>query len=118
MNFPENKTARFLPLVASLFFFATLWSLDFPKPYIDDLFYCGAGLNLAGGGDFSNPLLERQHFPSHYFFLYPPIHSYAIAGWMKMFGIGARSLTGFQNLMYFLTAATTIAILRRHKAPL
>ena len=113
-----NKTGKFFPMILSLFFFVTLWSLDFPKPYIDDLFYCGAGLNLAGGGDFSNPLLERQHFPSHYFFVYPPIHSYAIAGWMKIFGIGARSLTGFQNMMLFLTAVATLAILRGHKAPL
>jgi hypothetical protein len=117
MNFHENKPATYFALIVSILFFGTLWLLDFPKPFIDDLFYCGAGLNLAGGGDFSNPLLERQHFPSHYFFVYPPIHSYAIAGWMKIFGIGAWSLTGFQNLMYLLAALATIAILRRHKAP-
>jgi hypothetical protein len=117
MNFLENKAVKILPLIVSLFFFGALWLLDFPKPYDDDLFYCGAGLNMAAGGDFSNPLLERQHFPGHYFFIYPPIHSYAIAGWMKIFGIGARSLTGFQNLMYFLTAAATIPVLRRCKAP-
>lgn len=117
MSLFEDKTTRRLPLVAAVLVFAALWSLDFPKPYIDDLFYCGAGLNLTAGGDFSNPLLERQHFPEHYFFLYPPIHSYMIAGWMKLFGISARSLTGFQNLMYLVTAVATIAILRRHKAP-
>jgi hypothetical protein len=117
MNFLEHKTARFLPLAVALFFFAALWSLDFPKPFVDDLFYCGAGLNLAAGGDFSNPLLDRQHFPGHFFFVYPPLHAYAIAGWMKMFGIGARSLTGFQNAMYLLTALATMAVLRRHKAP-
>jgi hypothetical protein len=117
MNFLENKPAKILPLLVSILFFGALWQLDFPKPFIDDLGYCGAGLNLAAGADFSNPLGERQHFPSHYFFVYPPIHSYAIAGWMKIFGIGARSLTGFQNMMYLLTALATIAILRRHKAP-
>jgi hypothetical protein len=117
MNFLENKPAKILPLLVSILFFGTLWLLDFPKPFVDDLFFCGAGLNLADGGDFSNPLIERQHFPSHFFFAQPPIHSYAIAGWMKLFGIGARSLTGFQNLMYLLAALATIAILRRHKAP-
>ncbi|MGB8356669.1 MAG: hypothetical protein WCD79_22415 [Chthoniobacteraceae bacterium] len=104
--------------LASIFlFFGLLWLLDFPKPFIDDLFYCGAGLNLAAGGDLSNPLLERHHFPGHYFFAYPPIHSYAIAGWMKLFGISARSLTGFQILMYLATALATISILRRYKSP-
>src|ERR1700733_9912956 len=117
MNFFKNKTPGYLPLAASILFFAALWSLDFPKPFIDDLFYCGAGLNLAAGGDFSNPLLARQNFPNHFFFVYPPVHSYAIAGWMKIFGIGARSLTAFQNLMYLTTALATLAILRRHKAP-
>ena len=118
MKNSPNKTAKYLPLIVSLFFFAALWSLDFPKPNLDDLFFCGAGLNMAAGGEFSNPLLGRQHFPSHYFFVQPPIHSYAIAGWMKLFGIGARSLTGFQNAMYLLTALATLAILRQHKAPI
>jgi hypothetical protein len=36
---------------------------------------------------------------------------------MKIFGIGARSLTGFKNALYLVTALATIAILRRHKAP-
>jgi len=36
---------------------------------------------------------------------------------MKLFGISARSLTGFQNAMYLVTALTTIVLLRRHKAP-
>ena len=114
----ENKSARCLPWIVSFLFFASLWSLDFPKPYFDDLFFCGAGLNMAGGGDFSNPLIERQHFPGHYFFEQTPVHSYAIAGWMKIFGIGARSLTGFQEAMYLVMALATLAVLRRHKAPL
>ena len=107
MELIENKSARCLPWIVSFLFFASLWSLDFPKPYFDDLFFCGAGLNMAGGGDFSNPLIERQHFPGHYFFEQTPVHSYAIAGWMKIFGIGARSLTGFQEAMYLVMALAT-----------
>jgi hypothetical protein len=117
MNVFGSKTAGRWPLILSFVFFAALWALDFPKPYFDDLFYCGAGLNLAQGGDFSNPLLARQNFPNHFFFVYPPIHSYAIAGWMKLFGVGARSLTAFQDLMYVLIAAATLAVLRRLKVP-
>ena len=50
-------------------FFVGLWLLDFPKPLIDDLAYCGAALNLSGGGDLSNPLLLRYQLPGHFFFL-------------------------------------------------
>ena len=98
--------------------FISLWLMDFPKPMVDDLFYTGAGINLAQGGDLSNPLLARQEFPSHFFFVYPPLHSYLLAGWLKIFGINALSMTAFVSLMYFITAAATIAILWRHKAPL
>ncbi|MDB6067198.1 MAG: hypothetical protein JWR26_3406 [Pedosphaera sp.] len=106
-----------LSLVGAFAFFAILWVLDFPKPWIDDLFYCGAALNLAGGGDFSNPLLARQEFPSHFYFVHPPFYTYALSGWFKIFGISAASATGFQIVLYLVIAAATIAILRRHKAP-
>lgn len=83
----------------------------------DDLFYSGAGLNLASGGDLSNPLLARQHFAGHLFLIYPPVHSYALAGWLKILGISAATMTGFQILMCFVIAAATISYLRRQKAP-
>ena len=117
-----QRLAGFLKTVpASVFaaaaLFAVLWLLGFPIPFVDDLFMIGAALNMAGGGDFSNPLITRQGFPSHYFFAQPPTHSYVLLGWLKVFGISAGSLTGFQLTMFFLTAAATIAILRRHSAP-
>jgi hypothetical protein len=104
-------------MAGTLVFLVFLWVMDFPKPMVDDLFYIGAGLNMAGGGDFSNPLLARQEFPGHFFFVYPPLHSYAIWGWMKLFGISAASLTGFQMTMYLVTALSTIVILRKQSAP-
>jgi len=118
-NDPTPVSKRRIPVsfAVAFLFFGFLWLMDFPKPFSDDLFYCGAGLNLAAGGDLSNPFLERHHFPSHYYFAYPPVHSYAIGGWMKLFGISALSLTGFQMLMYLLTAWATMAILRRHGVP-
>jgi hypothetical protein len=101
----------------AILLFAILWLLDFPKPMIDDLFYSGAGMNLANGGDFSNPFLVR-HFPGqHFFFAYPPVQSYVLAGWFKVFGISAASATAFQLLMYFLMAAAVMAILYRNRAP-
>lgn len=105
-----------IPIVVALAFFFSLWLLDFPKPTFDDLFYTGAALNMAKGGDFSNPLVARQGFPSHYFFVYPPLHSYVLFGWLKIFGVNPGSMTGFGMLMIAVTALATITILRRHEA--
>src|SRR5260370_29230652 len=71
---PGSGLAGRLPLsiAGALVFFCGLWLLDFPKPMVDDLFYTGAALNLAGGGDFFNAMLVRQGFPSHFFFLFSP----------------------------------------------
>lgn len=101
----------------ALAFAACLWMLDFPKPMVDDLYYCGAGMNMALGGDFSNPFLGRVYYPSHYFFAYPPLHSYAIFGWLKCLHLSAASLTGFVAVMYLLAACSTIALLRRYGGP-
>lgn len=121
MNFSLMKPAANqripLSLLGALAFFVFLWALDFPKPMNDDMFYCGAGLNLAQGGDLSNPLIARQEFPGHFYFIYPPVHSYALAGWLKIFGISAASMTGFQLLLYTVCAATTIIFLRLNGAP-
>ncbi len=117
MNLPRRL--RFIPLsvAGALALFIVLWRMDFPKPANDDLFYCGAAINLAGGGNLSNPLLVRQGFSSQLFFVYPPLHSYALASWLKLFGVSAASLTGFQAAMYVITAAATIFILRRFGGP-
>ena len=116
---PGNGLAGRIPwsIAGALVFFCALWLVDNPKPMADDLFYTGAALNLAGGGDYSNPMLARQEFPSHFFFVYPPVHTYVLAGWLKVFGVSTASMTGFQMLMYFIIAAATILILRKHGAP-
>ena len=105
------------PFIWAIGFFGLLWMLDFPKPMVDDLMMCGAGLNLAGGGDFSNPLIVRQQMPGHFFFVYPPVHPHTVAGWVKVFGISTASLTAFQLMTYLATAIATVMLLRRHQAP-
>lgn len=92
--------------------FGVLFALDFPKPTIDDLFFTGASLHLAQGNDFSNPLLERQKFPSQYFFMQPPVYSFALAGWLKFWGISAICMIGFQWLLYLVICAATQHFLR------
>lgn len=104
-------------IMGALVLFIALWLMDFPKPMVDDLFYTGAGINLGQGGDLVNPLLARQEFPSHFFFVYPPLHSYLLGGWLKLCGINALSMTAFTLLMYFISSVATIVILRRHGAP-
>jgi hypothetical protein len=62
-------------------------------------------------------LIARQGFPHHFFFLQPPLHSYAVYAWLSVFGISSASILGFQNLMHFIIAAAMILILRRHNSP-
>lgn len=114
---PAKKGFLAPSMLGALALFLVFWVSDFPKPSYDDLFYLGAGLNLAQRADLSNPLLARQEFPSHFFFVYPPIHAYAMAGWLKIFGISARSVTAFPIAMCLVTALATIALLRRYGAP-
>jgi hypothetical protein len=114
----QRRVSLGVIIVITIGCFGLLWALGYPMPFDDDIFYCGAGLNLAHGGDFSNPFIVRQLFPSHYFFAYPPLYPYAVGGWLKVFGISATALTGFHIFLYCLVAGATIAILRRHGARL
>jgi hypothetical protein len=108
-----KRSSLGISMWGALIFFAALWCLDFPKPYIDDLFYCSGGLSLAQGGGLDYPLIAGQGL-AHSFFVYPPTHSYLLAGWLKLFGISAGSMTAFPMAMYCLISVATIAILR-HK---
>jgi hypothetical protein len=113
---PESRSKFPYSIVGVVVLFAILWRLDFPKPESDDLFYLGAGLNIARGGDLSNPLIARQEFPSHYFFVYPPLHSYALGGWLKFFGISAGSMTAYTIVNCLIITIATIIVLRRYGA--
>ncbi len=67
----------------------------YPFPYVDDLFYVGAGLNLAHGGGLVNPLLENFT----HFYQYPPLYSFLIAGWEKVFGTSAATMVALFVVM-------------------
>ena len=113
----NRERSAALPIFGAFVVFFVFWLLGWPAPAMDDLFYNGAAINMAGGGDFSNPLLARQGFPSHYFFVYPPIHPHAVYAWLSVFGIGTNSLLAFQDLMFFMISAATILIIRRQTSP-
>jgi hypothetical protein len=117
LNNFDWKRSSLPALFGALAFFIILWGLDFPKPMVDDLFYNGAALHMADGGDFSNPFLLRQGFPNHFFYVYPPLQSYAVYWWVSVWGVTAASLLAFQNLMYFFVAAAMIVLLHRQAAP-
>src|SRR5579862_3662618 len=116
---PQSNRKRFpvRPILGAFVLFLLCWICGWPVPAMDDLFYNGAAINMAAGGDFSNPLLARQGFPSHYFFVYPPIHPHAVYVWLSVFGISTGSLLAFQNLMFFLISLATILIISRQTAP-
>jgi hypothetical protein len=91
------------------------WALvslgDYPAPFIDDMFYIGAAINLAQHGVFSNPycdLLATIGCGDH-FYANMPFHDYLVAGWFKLFGISTLSL----RVLYTLLAlAATLLIFR------
>ena len=114
----ENSAWRpFSPYLFALACFVGLGLFGFPQPMIDDLFFTGAGLNLAQGGDFSNAMLARQHFPGTLYFVQPPLHSYVLAGWLKMFGISTFSMVAFQLVADVFICWAVIRILRQYQAP-
>ena len=106
-----------LALLGAFAVFVCLWVMDFPKPMNDDLFYCGAGLNLAQGGDLANPLLARQQFSDRKFLIYPPVHPCLLGGWLKVFrhqrGVHDRFSTG----RVFCLRGGAISLLRRNGSP-
>jgi len=82
------------------------------------LYYVGAALHMADGGDFSNPLIARQAYPGlHHYFGHPPLYSYVLAGWLKIFGVSASALRGFQLLMYLLVSWFTLEVFRKLALP-
>jgi hypothetical protein len=115
--FSTTPLARLTPYALVAIIIGAVCLLGFPRPMIDDLFFIGAGINLSQSGIFSNPMLERQHFPSELYFVHPPLHSYVIAGWMNMLGINTFSLLAFQAVCYTLICWATIKILRKYQAP-
>ena len=106
-----------LPFAFAVLFFAVLFWLDYPKPHMEDLFFVGTPIHMVQGGDFSNPLLARQLYPSHFYFVHPPAFSFILAGWLKIFGVSTAALLGFQWLMYVLICGATSIILRQHQSP-
>ncbi len=117
---PGFRRTDAIALFGALLFCLCLWFIRYPQPFGDDLFFCGAAINLAKGGDFTNPYITgfASIFPTHYFFLQLPLHSYVLGGWLRIFGIGSASLMEFQ-WFFALVAGTmlTLTLWRGFRVP-
>ena len=104
-----NSSAKASKILWTLLVISALWCLlallGFPFPQTDDVYYIGAGINLANGGHLVNPMVE----PLAPFYAYPPTQSYVIAGWLKLFGISAAS---FVSLYLLFCWITTVCLVR------
>ncbi|HEY8965997.1 MAG TPA: hypothetical protein VIM58_06115 [Candidatus Methylacidiphilales bacterium] len=87
----------------------------YPMPYPDDLFFIGAGLELARGGPLENPLIQgwMSQFGTHAFFVQPPFYAYEIAAWVRLWGVSALSLAAFQAAALLVGVFFWCAFLRR-----
>lgn len=101
----------------------TLWTILFLHGYplagIDDVFFTGAPINLAKGGEFTNPYIESWNsvISSGKFYFQPPFYSFVLAGWLKVTGISTISLLLFQYLCNIVFSLCTALILRFYGFP-
>ena len=111
---PDHAVAK-TAIPVGLFWLA-LWLVGFPLPGPDDLFFLGPALELVRHGHLANPFLRLWNpvAVDHYFFQ-PPFHSYVLAGWLKLFGIGSRSILGFQCAAGAITSLSFCLLFRRFR---
>ncbi|MDQ8728050.1 hypothetical protein [Bradyrhizobium sp. LHD-71] len=77
---------------ANLAFWLSLIFAGLPAPFVDDMFYLGAGLELGRSGQLINPWL-LGHFPgTDHFIVYPPLFFYIVAAWTKILGVSTWAL--------------------------
>ncbi|MEM8639324.1 MAG: hypothetical protein AAGG51_10985 [Cyanobacteria bacterium P01_G01_bin.54] len=113
-NDPARQTA--MTIFGFFVFWFCLYLRGFPRPMVDDLFYVGSAINLSQTGDLLNPLLSAWSEPtSDRFFVYPPFHSYTLAAWLRVLGVGTRSLLLFQFTCYTVFSTFITLIFRKYK---
>lgn len=99
-------------IVPIIIFWLILYSLGYPRPFEDDLFFIGAALNLVKNGDLVNPLLSQwSERTTDYFFVQPPFYSYVLAGWLALVGISTQAILFFYFFCYVTFSIFTALIL-------
>ena len=72
---------------------------------------------MANGGELENPWIERQSFPTHEFFIHPPLHSFLIASWCGLFSVHSEALLALQSCFYFVFCLSLVLILQQFGCP-
>lgn len=97
-----------LGLIVAFWAFIALADANYPKPFIDDMSYIGAAINLAKYNVYTNPYCEMLTAvgagPGQLFVDYMPAHNYFLAEWLRVFGISAASFHFLFVLLAFLTS--------------
>ncbi|MCW6036935.1 hypothetical protein K4A83_11765 [Spirulina subsalsa FACHB-351] len=116
LKLPFLKTFSFTVLTPIILFWLSLYALGYPLPGDDDLFFIGAGINLAETGNFVNPFLAQWAEQTiDRFYVQPPFYSYALAPWLNIFGITTRSFLLFQFFCYSSFSTFLALTLRKLK---
>jgi len=96
-----------LGLIAAFWLCIALADRNYPKPFIDDMSYIGAAINLATHNVYSNPYCEMLATvgagPGQLFVDYMPAHNYFLAMWLRVFGISTAAFHFLFVLLAFLT---------------
>ncbi len=115
-----SQSVPYRRLPAALFFaipvfWTALWAAGYPPPNWDDLFFAGGAFELAGTGRLANPLIRFWNpVAANRYFFQPPFYQYALAGWLRLFGISAHSVLGFQCLVLAVCSLCAALLLRRY----
>lgn len=96
---PEAKRDLAFYTVFGLIWLA-LWLAGLPRPNVDDSFFAGIAVRLAQHGEIANPwcagwLGFLPDVSTKQFLVQPPLYPFALATWLRVWGISAASMTAW-----------------------
>lgn len=80
-----------------------------PISWCDDYFFIGSGIHFAQTGELRNPFLSSlfltaSGFTSDAFHYHPPLHTFLVGNWCRIFGISEFSICSLYALTYSIGA--------------
>ena len=99
---PDDRAAAVVAALGLALLAAVLAARGAPWPNTDDPAFAGVGIELARSGQLWNPFLAGFLTDLHMSrcYLQPPLHSYTMAGWIRLFGVGTESFRAFAWIWY------------------
>lgn len=118
-NSAINRREIVLLWSAAALLWVALWRAGLPAPHVDDLFFAGTGVALAQGLGLHNPWIEPwlAQFGSTFFYAQPPVQPFALASWIRIWGVSAASILGFQCVAGWICTGGAVHLLRKVGAP-